>query len=223
MAPAASYKLRATSHERPTTGTDLSYCVGQLHYRKYDPSTERDCLEMLRHLRRPTPEYLNTRGKCIHRAFFVFLHVFRVGERQAFHHDQQGAECSDHSSGLGTNELGGIRRTVEFIAACARFDVGFRFHSGETGVGSAAYLHVSAALEHVREPSQTLFRWYADDVIAGGPFVPRDGVVPVPAGPGLGVELDRAALRRLHERYRSEGPFPAGPADGAYGGTFRRL
>jgi glucarate dehydratase len=120
------------------------------------------------------------------------------------------------------NELGGIRRTVELIAACARFDVGFRFHSGETGVGSAAYLHVSAAVEHVREPSQTLFRWYADDVIAGGPFVPRGGVVPVPTGPGLGVELDRAALRRLHERYRSEGPFPAGPADAGYGGTFRR-
>ena len=106
------------------------------------------------------------------------------------------------------NELGGIRRTVELIAACARFDVGFRFHSGETGVGSAAYLHVSAAVEHVREPSQTLFRWYADDVIAGGPFVPTGGVVAVPTGPGLGVELDRAALRRLHERYRSEGPFP---------------
>jgi glucarate dehydratase len=120
------------------------------------------------------------------------------------------------------NELGGIRRTVELIAACARFDVGFRFHSGETGVGSAAYLHVSAAVEHVREPSQTLFRWYADDVIAGGPFVPQGGVVPVPSGPGLGVELDRAALRRLHERYRSEGPFPAGPADAGYGGTFRR-
>ena len=41
------------------------------------------------------------------------------------------------------NELGGIRRTVEFIAACARFDVAFRFHSGETGIATAAYLHVS--------------------------------------------------------------------------------
>ena len=74
----------------------------------------------------------------------------------------------------------------------------------------------------MREPSQTLFRWYADDVIAGGPFVPTGGVVAVPTGPGLGVELDRAALRRCHERYRSEGPFPAGSADAGYGGTFRR-
>jgi len=120
------------------------------------------------------------------------------------------------------NEHGGVRRTVEFIAACRELDVAFRFHSGETGVASAAYLQVSAAVEHVREPSQTLFRWYADDVIEGGPFVPRGGVVRVPDGPGLGVTLDREALRRCHERYRSDGAFPSGSRAAGYGGSFRR-
>jgi glucarate dehydratase len=120
------------------------------------------------------------------------------------------------------NELGGLRRTLELIAACARFDLAFRFHSGETGVGSAAYLQVSAAIEHVREPSQTLLRWYADDVIEQGPFVPRGGVLPVPDGPGLGVTLDRVALRRCHERYRAEGEFPSGTPFAGYGGSFRR-
>jgi glucarate dehydratase len=120
------------------------------------------------------------------------------------------------------NELGGVRRTVEFIAACARFDVGFRFHSGETGIATAAYLQLSGACEHVREPSQTLVRWYADDVIEGGPFAPQDGGLTVPTGPGLGVELDRVALRRCHERYRSEGAFPSGVAGSGYGSGFRR-
>jgi glucarate dehydratase len=120
------------------------------------------------------------------------------------------------------NELGGIRRTVEFIAACARLDVAFRFHSGETGIATAAYLGVSGAVEHVREQSQTLVRWYADDVIEGGPFSPEDGVLAVPAGPGLGVTLDRDALRRCHERYLREGPFPSGDASRAYGASFRR-
>lgn len=83
------------------------------------------------------------------------------------------------------NELGGIARTIAFIRACELFDVGFRFHSGETGIASAAYLQVSAAIEHVRGPSQTLFRWYADDVIKGGPFVPHSGGVAVPKGSGL--------------------------------------
>jgi glucarate dehydratase len=119
-------------------------------------------------------------------------------------------------------ELGGIRRTVEFARACELLGIGFWFHSGESGIGTAAYLQLSAALECVREPSQSLLRYMADDVVAGGPFVPRNGRVAVPEGPGLGVELDRAALARLHERYRAEGPFPAGPGDGGYGAGFRR-
>jgi len=125
------------------------------------------------------------------------------------------------------NELGGIRRTVEFIAACARFDVAFRFHSGETGIATAAYLCVSGAIEHVREASQTLVRWYADDVTEGGPFSPENGVLPVPTGPGLGVTLDREALRRCHERYLREGEFPSGVRSrpeaqvGSFGGLSR--
>lgn len=121
------------------------------------------------------------------------------------------------------NEHGGIRRTVEFIRACEQFDLAFRFHSGETGVGSAAYLHISAALEHVREPSQTLFRWYGDDVIAEGSFVPKRGRVAVPMGPGLGVTLDAKALKRCHERYLAEGAFPQGKGGRAFRDRFTRV
>ena len=103
------------------------------------------------------------------------------------------------------NELGGIRRTVEFIAACARFDLGFRFHSGETGIATAAYLGVSGAIEHVREPSQTLVRWYADDVIEGGPSHPSDGALPGADGAGA----------RRHARSRGAPALPrALPARG---------
>lgn len=121
-------------------------------------------------------------------------------------------------------ELGGIRRTVEFVQACELLGVGFWFHSGETGVATAAYLQLSAALEPIRAPSQTLLRWMADDVIEQGPFVPRCGAVELPGGPGLGVTLDRAALERCHRRYVEQGPFPSGdPAGGGYGAGFRRV
>lgn len=120
------------------------------------------------------------------------------------------------------NELGGIRRTMDFIRACETFDVAFRFHAGETGIGSTAYLQVSAVCEHVREPSQTILRWYGDDVIEGGPLVPRHGRLPVPMGPGLGVVLDPKAFRRCHERFLAEGQFPAGTAGAHYGGGFRK-
>jgi glucarate dehydratase len=120
-------------------------------------------------------------------------------------------------------ELGGIRRTVDFIRACEMFGIGFWFHSQEAGVASAAYLQLSAALEPIREPSQTLFRWLTDDVTTAGPLVPRRGVVSVPDGPGLGVELDAAALKRCHQRYLDEGAFPGGTPGSHYGSAFRRV
>lgn len=122
------------------------------------------------------------------------------------------------------NEHGGIAGTVAFIHACAAHDIGFRFHSGETGIASAAYLHLTAALEHVRGASQTLFRWYADDVVEGGPFHVNNGVVNVPEGAGLGVTLDAKALQRCHQRYLDEGSFPAAASSTqGYGAAFRRI
>ena len=52
-------------------------------------------------------------------------------------------------------------------------------------------------------PHQSLFRFTADVAIAEGHYSPKNGVLPVPEGAGLGVTIDRAALSRLHERYRS--------------------
>ncbi len=120
-------------------------------------------------------------------------------------------------------ELGGIRRTVDFVRAAEHFDVGFRFHSGETGIASAAYLQLSAAIEHIREPSQTLFRWYGDDVIEGGPFAPRHGKLALPSGPGLGVTLDRKALARCHQRFLDQGTFPPGQGGRPFRSNFARV
>src|SRR5205823_4340963 len=96
--------------------------------------------------------------------------------------------------------FGGIRRTVHFAAACAEFGIDVWFKSPDAGVATAAQLQIAAAVEEITQPSQTLLRWHADDVIAEGPFVPRNGVVPVPDAPGLGVTLDRIALDRCHQR-----------------------
>lgn len=121
------------------------------------------------------------------------------------------------------NELGGLANTSAFIKACERFSVGFRFHSGETGVATAAYLHMSAAHEHLRDASQTLLHWYADDVIEGGPFQHVGGQVTVPDGPGLGVVLDVKAFNRCHARFLAEGAFPSGVRGERYGGRFRKV
>lgn len=107
---------------------------------------------------------------------------------------------------LNLAALGGILETVKFIAACEALGFGFWFYSGDAGVATAAYLQVSAALPYLEQPHQSLLRWYTDDVIAGGAFRPEKGVVSIPSGPGLGVELDPDGLSRCKERYMREGP-----------------
>ena len=118
--------------------------------------------------------------------------------------------------------LGGINRAIRFIGACEAMGVGFWCYSGDAGICTAAYLHVSAAMPWIHEPSQALLRWQIGDVIQDGPFKPENNVVPLPDGPGLGVELDREALARWHQHFLDHGPMdhfyaPENP------GYFRRL
>jgi glucarate dehydratase len=108
---------------------------------------------------------------------------------------------------IGLGFCGGIAGTRRFIAACEAGGVRFWFYSGDLGITTAAYLHLAAATAYLDLPSQSLLRWTTDDVIAGGPFTPEGGIVDVPSGPGLGVELDEKALRRCTERYARDGEY----------------
>lgn len=103
--------------------------------------------------------------------------------------------------------LGGISRTSRFIAACEKMGISWWCFSGETGIGMAAYLHLMAATPSVTEPGQCILHWQADDVIEEGPFNPRNNVVAVPEGHGLGVTLSPERLKRCHERYLEDGPY----------------
>jgi glucarate dehydratase len=108
---------------------------------------------------------------------------------------------------VGLGPCGGIGGTRRLIAACEEAGIGFWFYSGDFGIATAVYLHIAAATPHVEAPSQSLLRWTTDDVIVGGPFSPQAGLVDVPTGPGLGVELDEAALQRCVERYARDGAY----------------
>lgn len=114
---------------------------------------------------------------------------------------------------LNLTALGGIERTLRFVAACDAVGIDFSFYSGETGVGVAAYLQVAAAERSLRTPSQSLLRWYATDVIAGGPFIPAEGHLTVPDHHGLGVELDRGAIEQASRDFESNGPLEQAAVD----------
>ncbi|MBI1386078.1 MAG: chloromuconate cycloisomerase [Rhizobiales bacterium] len=102
---------------------------------------------------------------------------------------------------------GGFRATQAFVAACQAMAVDFWCYSGDSGIGSTAYLHLSAATPWIRYPSQSLFRWQPIDVIEEGPFRPKNNILPVPTGPGLGITLSPAKLAHAHELYLDQGPY----------------
>ncbi len=108
---------------------------------------------------------------------------------------------------VGIGALGGISRTVAFAHACQHLGVELWFYSPDTGVANAAYRQVAAAVEWIGEPSQTLMRWHADDVVEGGPIAPHNGAIEASRAPGLGVTLDSAAMRRCHEAFQVEGAY----------------
>ena len=105
---------------------------------------------------------------------------------------------------LNVMSLGGLRETMKFISACEIMGVGFWFYSGESAVGTAAYMHLAAAIPYLSQPGQSLFRWYADDVVAEL-IQPQANAVPIPDGPGLGITPDPQALARCKARYERDG------------------
>jgi glucarate dehydratase len=105
---------------------------------------------------------------------------------------------------LNVMTLGGLRETMKFISACEVMGVGFWFYSGETAVGTAAYMQLAASIPYLSQPGQSLFRWYADDVVAEL-IQPHANTVPIPDAPGLGVTVDRQALERCKQRYDRDG------------------
>lgn len=96
----------------------------------------------------------------------------------------------------------GIRGTVALDAACRAVGFGMSMHSNShLGISLAAMTHAAAATE-ISYACDTHYPWGAsDDIIQPGPLRFDQGQVMVPDGPGLGVELNRAAVDRLHRAY----------------------
>jgi len=97
---------------------------------------------------------------------------------------------------------GGLRASLELSRICETFGRGLSMHSNShLGISLAAMVHLGAALPQLPYALDTHYPWQWDEVITGGRFTFEEGAVMVPREPGLGVELDRPALARLHQNY----------------------
>ncbi|MFD5317484.1 glucarate dehydratase family protein [Streptomyces sp. NPDC127098] len=99
---------------------------------------------------------------------------------------------------------GGLGRSRSLAAICDTFGLGLSMHSNShLGISLAAMTHLAAATPNLTYACDTHWPWKdaADDVIVSGALTFENGSLAVPTRPGLGVELDRDALARMHEQY----------------------
>ncbi len=94
------------------------------------------------------------------------------------------------------HKWGGITPTRKLAGACEFLGLDMSMHSGsELGISTAAHLHVAAATRVINHPMDTTLTLQESDIINERLHDVKDGVLPVPGGPGLGVTINEELFR----------------------------
>jgi glucarate dehydratase len=105
--------------------------------------------------------------------------------------------CDHHYFGgfAGCQALGPICRAAGWSMS--------QHSNNHSGVTMAAMIHLGASIPELVLASDTHYPWLveATDIIEGRKLEIREGMMTVPAGPGLGVALDQDKLARARETY----------------------
>ena len=105
------------------------------------------------------------------------------------------------------------RGSVDVAKLCHRWGLTWGSHSNNHfDISLAMFTQVGAAAPGRITALDTHWIWQDGEALTKDPPVIEDGHVAVPERPGLGVELDEAALEIAHQRYRS---LPAGARNDA--------
>lgn len=161
-------------------------------------------------------------GRCLDEMAYVRGRVgvpLLANEASWTRHDQLAVIRAGAADVLSVdNQMdGGLLNLKRSAGICEAAGLTVVKHSlGELGVALAAATHLIAATPNFRHANQAYGALLADDVTAGfgggigeasdgvtGHY--RDGRIPVPDGPGLGVTLDPARVERYAELYRTDG------------------
>ncbi len=97
---------------------------------------------------------------------------------------------------------GGLRNSLDLAAMCRTFGRGLSMHSNShVGISLAAMTHLGAATPNLTYACDTHYPWQRDEVLVQGRLAFDEGALVVSDSPGLGIEIDRAELQRLHEQF----------------------
>lgn len=110
------------------------------------------------------------------------------------HHDARAA----HGASLKIMKLGGLKpvRDTALLCEVLGMKINLSCKIAESGIGTAAVLQLAAAVPSLDWGVSLTSQYLAEDVLAT-PLAFSAGHVQVPSGPGLGIEVDEARVRRL--------------------------
>jgi muconate cycloisomerase len=106
--------------------------------------------------------------------------------------------CGAGGVSLKLIKLGGMSAAVEAAQLCQRLGLSVNIAAkiAESSIASAAAIHLACAAPAVNW-GVSLTHFYLAEDIARNPLAIGDGAVSLPAGPGLGIDVDEAQVERF--------------------------
>ena len=96
-----------------------------------------------------------------------------------------------------TTKCGGLSEARRIAWMAYDHNVLMVSHGWNTAIGLAADLHLAAAMPVARWVEYITPSPYIEDIVARPFELDADGMLPIPTGPGLGIELDPEGIERL--------------------------
>jgi muconate cycloisomerase len=112
-----------------------------------------------------------------------------------------GARAGAGGVSLKLIKLGGITAAIEAGRLCQKLGLSVNIAAkiAESSISSAAALHLACAVPKA-DWGVSLTHFYLAEDIVRRPLPLADGMVALPAAPGLGIEVDEAAVERFRVR-----------------------
>jgi muconate cycloisomerase len=105
---------------------------------------------------------------------------------------------------LGLHESGGMLGFRNTAAVAGAAGINICLHGVyETGITTCAANQIAATLPNLDDGNQIMWQLLSEDIVASPDLTPQAGRLGIIAGPGLGFELDRDAVARAAERWRT--------------------
>jgi muconate cycloisomerase len=106
--------------------------------------------------------------------------------------------CGVGGVSLKLIKLGGLSAAAQASQLCARLGLGVNIAAkvAESSIGSAAALHLACAAPAV-DWGVSLTHFYLAEDVARAPLMAGDGAIALSGRPGLGIEVDEAAVERF--------------------------